>query len=203
VAAAVILLAGGLVLAAAMHRAGPAAATVPGTAARVSPSQPIPLAGSSLATSPPAGTTLPAVATPSPGSSSATPGNSASPPATPAPSPSRTVTPTTPNPTTGSPTPTISQGKLSASPDVVRLALPAAGGLPTGTFTLTATGGPVAAFTITPPAGLAVTPAAGSLAAGQSEQIVVTFAGNGPTPTSSLTISPGGLTVTVIYNPPG
>jgi RNA polymerase sigma factor (sigma-70 family) len=200
VAAAVILLAGGLVLAAGMHHAAPAA-TLPGTAARVSPSQPIQSAGSS-ATSPPAGTTLPAAATPSPGSSSATPGNSASPPATPPPGPSHSVRPTTPNPTTGSPTPTITQGTLSASPDVVRLTAPATGGPPAGTFTLTANGGPVAAFAITPSAGLAVTPAAGSLAAGQSEQIVVTFAGNGPALTSSLAISPGGLTVTVIYNPP-
>jgi hypothetical protein len=112
------------------------------------------------------------------------------------------VTPTRPNPTTGSPTPTITQGTLSASPDVVRLTAPATGGRPAGTFTLTANGGPVAAFAITPSAGLAVTPAAGSLAAGQSEQIVVTFAGNGPAPKSSLAISPGGLTVTVIYNPP-
>ena len=65
-----------------------------------------------------------------------------------------------------------------------------------------ATGGPVADFTIDPPAGLTVTPASGSLAAGQEEQIVVTATGNGPAPRSSLTISPGPLTVTVIYRPP-
>ena len=201
-AAAVILLAGGLALAAEMHHAAPAAARIPGTAARISPSQPAVSAGSSSAASPPVGRTLPAAASPSPGNSSVMPGNSASPPATGTPSPARSTTPTTPSPATGSPTPTITQGTLSASPDVVQLAAPAAGGRPAGTFTLTATGGPVAAFTITPPAGLVVTPAAGSLAAGQSEQIVVTLAGNGPAPTSSLIISPGGLTVTIIYNPP-
>ena len=80
--------------------------------------------------------------------------------------------------------------------------MPVTGGPATGTFILTATGGPVADFTIDPPAGLTVTPASGSLAAGQEEQIVVTATGNGPAPRSSLTISPGPLTVTVIYRPP-
>ena len=75
------------------------------------------------------------------------------------------------------------------------------GGPPAGTFTLTAKGGAVADFTIEAPVGLTVTPATGSLAAGQAETIVVTATGNGPPLQSLLTITPGPVTVTVIYRP--
>jgi len=201
VAAAGALVVGGLALGAALHHQGAAAAALPGTAAHVSPSQPAPSASPPPATSPSAASTFPAAGPPSPGTSPAGRGQAHSPVPGTSPGPGPTRSPTkgaTPSPT---PTPTVTQGTLAASPDVVQLRMPATGGQPTGTFTLTADGGPVAAFTITAPAGLAVTPASGSLAAGQSEQIVVTATGNGPAPISSLTINPGGLTVTVIDRP--
>ena len=199
VAAAGALLIGGVALAAALHHDSPAASTsaLPGTAAPGAPS---------LTTSPaaPAGHsssapgTLPALATPSAATSPATP--AATP--TPVPTAKPTRTPTARPSPTPTPSRTTDAGTLTASPDVVRLVVPVTGGPATGTFILTATGGPVADFTIDPPAGLTVTPASGSLAAGQEEQIVVTATGNGPAPRSSLTISPGPLTITVIYRPP-
>jgi hypothetical protein len=80
----------------------------------------------------------------------------------------------------------------------------ATGGAPfTGSFTLTASGGPVT-FTITVPAGLIVSPTDGSLTSGQTMPITVTADPNNPPPfTSTLTLDPGGLTVTVLYPPSG
>jgi hypothetical protein len=75
----------------------------------------------------------------------------------------------------------------------------------TGSFTLTANGGPVMSYTITVPASanglLTVSPATGVLGTGQSASITLTLA----RPDSfdqTLTIDPGGLTVTVTYTPP-
>jgi hypothetical protein len=104
---------------------------------------------------PPATATLPAVIL-APGSSPSG--------ASPAPAPTRTHAPT-PTPS-GSATP----GSLTAAPNSIKLAqIP--GGPYTGTFTLTAEGGAVASFRISVPAadaaGLVVTPASGSLDAGQ------------------------------------
>jgi hypothetical protein len=78
---------------------------------------------------------------------------------------------------------------------------PSANGVPpfTGTFTLTASGGPVA-FTITAPPGLSVIPSSGSLTAGQSITVTVT-ASSPPPPGSVLTLNPGGATVTVLAPP--
>jgi hypothetical protein len=77
-----------------------------------------------------------------------------------------------------------------------------------GRFTLTAAGGPVGKFVITVPAadaaGLAVSPASGSLAKGQSVTITLTTTGNGPPDFQiPLTINPGSLTVDVRYPPSG
>jgi len=83
------------------------------------------------------------------------------------------------------------------------------GGSSTGAFTLTASGGPVT-FAIVVPASesyLSVSPASGKLSAGQSLQVTVTLTPNptGPAPASSntLTVNPGGITVTVQYSPAG
>jgi hypothetical protein len=59
-------------------------------------------------------------------------------------------------------------------------------------------------FTITVPTGLIVTPSAGSLTSGQTVPITVTADANNPPPfISTLTLNPGGLTVTVRYPPSG
>jgi RNA polymerase sigma factor (sigma-70 family) len=129
------------------------------------------------------------------GSPSATPTRTPTP--TPNPTPTRTPTPTpTPTPTSTRPPP----GKLVASTTQITLA-PSANGVPpfTGTFTLTASGGPVA-FTITAPPGLSVSPSSGSLTAGQSITVTVT-ASSPPPPGSVLTLNPGGATVTVLAPP--
>jgi hypothetical protein len=88
-------------------------------------------------------------------------------------------------------------------PSATQITLTSATGGPpfTGSFTLTASGGPVT-FTITVPAGLIVSPSAGSLTSGQTVTITVTADANNPPPfTSTLTLNPGGLTVTVLYPP--
>ena len=94
------------------------------------------------------------------------------------------------------------------APATVRLTQPPAGGPHVGSFMLTASGGPVAAFTIAVPpadaAGLAVTPDHGSLAADQSVTITVSTVGNGPPDyLIPLTVSPGALTVDAEYPPRG
>jgi RNA polymerase sigma factor (sigma-70 family) len=125
------------------------------------------------------------------------------PPASPTPSPTPARTPT-PTRTTKSPSPTPTPtppGKLVASPTTVTLVQPPTGGIPTATFTLTASGGPVASFSITVPAGLSVNPSTGGpLKAGQSKTITVTApnANNPPALSSVLTLTPGGLMVTVL-----
>jgi RNA polymerase sigma factor (sigma-70 family) len=115
------------------------------------------------------------------------------------PSPVRTSKPTpTPSPTS-SPSPTPTPGTLSESPATIRL--PDLGS--SATFTLTADGGPVS-FTITGPAGVSVSPASGKLAAGKTVTVTVTAVGNGPPKfVNTLTVNPGGLTVTVDYAPEG
>ncbi len=105
-------------------------------------------------------------------------------------------------------TPTPPPGRLSADPDAISLVPLAVAPGYSGSFTLTATGGRVATFTITVPAadaaGLIVTPATGSLGQGHSVTITVTTAGNGPVAyLTPLTIGPGGLTVDIRYPPRG
>jgi hypothetical protein len=74
------------------------------------------------------------------------------------------------------------------------------------TFTLTASGGPVT-YSITDTAGtyLVVSPASGTLAAGQTVTITVQANPNNPPPSfvNNLTVSPGGISVTVYYEPSG
>jgi hypothetical protein len=98
---------------------------------------------------------------------------------------------------------------VAESPGIVVLAQAVTGGPYTGTFTLTASGGPVS-FAIAVPASesyLSVSPASGKLSAGQAQQVTVTLTPGptGPAPAfdNTLTVSPGGVTVTVQYPPAG
>jgi RNA polymerase sigma factor (sigma-70 family) len=92
-------------------------------------------------------------------------------------------------------------GTLSVSTG--RLDLVSVKGIATGTFTLTAAGGPVGAYSITAGSSLAghisVSPSSGSLAAGGSVTITVTstslVALNG-----QLTVNPGGHAITVVLS---
>ena len=84
-----------------------------------------------------------------------------------------------------------------------RLDLVPVDGTATGTFTLTATGGPVSGYSITVGPALAgrltVSPSAGSLAAGASVTITVTSTSL-VTLDGTLTVNPGGQTVTVVLS---
>jgi hypothetical protein len=94
---------------------------------------------------------------------------------------------------------------VAAVPATVRL-VSANKGPYTGSFTLTAEGGPVR-FSITasaPPGDLAVGPASGSLAAGQSVTVTVTvLSATGLGFQTTLTVDPGGQSVVVEYPPAG
>jgi RNA polymerase sigma factor (sigma-70 family) len=205
--AALFVLGGGAVIVAALLQGGQrhAAASFhpPASAPATSPSDP--------ATSPPASRP----ATPSPSASATTP--AAPPPTTaqpiqnPAPRPTRTTRPApAPRPSprpSRSPTPTPPPpppGTLTVSAANVVLQVPPNGEFPTGSFTLTATGGPVS-YSITFPSGsapeLSVTPSSGTLAAGQSQTITVTWAAETSLNTQ-LTISPGVLVVGVSFSLP-
>jgi RNA polymerase sigma factor (sigma-70 family) len=95
-------------------------------------------------------------------------------------------------------TPPPSPGTLSVSPSSVTL-----GAVPsTASFTITASGGTVSYSIDNPaPAGdLAVSPSAGTLSAGQSVTVSVTVSSDtGLASETDLTVSPGGLTVAVLY----
>jgi len=148
-------------------------------------------------------------ATPSPSPvRNATPSPSPSRSATPSPSPSRSATPS-PSPSrsrSASPSPTP-HGTLKASATQVKLSQAAKGGRYTGSFTLTAAGGPVK-FSITgavPASELSSSPASGSLATGQHVTVTVSAPATGGPPhyDTPLTVDPGGLTVGVLYPPSG
>jgi hypothetical protein len=127
---------------------------------------------------------------------------SPSPAPSPKPTHSRRPTPT-PKPT---PTPTPT-GTLTETPTLVVLAQSAAGGPYTGTFTLTAQGGLIPEFTITddaPPGDLGITPSSGSLKDGASVTVTVTVLSSQQLAyQSTVTVNPGGLSVTVEYPPSG
>ena len=94
-------------------------------------------------------------------------------------------------------------GTLSVAPLQLGLGL-SLGGSWTGTFTLTAVGGPVSDYHITVPVALlsdiTLSRTSGSLATGQSVQITVTAVGSGLFSTAILDVNPGGLSVAVSYN---
>lgn len=88
------------------------------------------------------------------------------------------------------------QGSLLVS--LSQLKLVAVTGLPTGTFTLSAQGGPVTSYSISGGGGqVTVTPSSGTIAAGGSVTITVTATSLIAIDTK-LTINPGGQTVTVL-----
>ncbi len=202
-AAALLLLCGGAAVVLLGYwpgRAGDVAAaskvvvtTPPGSTAPAS-SAPAP-ATSKPATSAPA-TTAPASPAPSVSATATAPASSS-----PSPSPSRTRT------ATPTPTPTPTPGTLSASPTYVRMTQPATGGPYSGSFALTASGGPVT-WTISLPTGtngqacFSASPAGGTLKAGQSVTVVVTAINGGPPQAyNTVTVNPGGIQVTMFYPP--
>jgi RNA polymerase sigma factor (sigma-70 family) len=90
----------------------------------------------------------------------------------------------------------VVQGSLLVS--LSQLKLVAVAGLPTGTFTITAQGGPVSSYSITGGSGqVTVSPASGSIASGTSVTITVTATSLIALDTQ-LTINPGGQVVTVL-----
>jgi RNA polymerase sigma factor (sigma-70 family) len=120
------------------------------------------------------------------------------------PAPRPSLSPSASRSRSPSPSPSPSQGTLAAAPTRVRL-VSANKGPYTGSFTLTAEGGPIRRFSITAqaPAGdLSVAPASGSLAAGHSVTVTVTvLSATGLGYQTTLTVSPGGPSVVVEYPP--
>jgi len=116
-------------------------------------------------------------------------------------SPWRTATLRPRSGSSSSPPAAASPGTLSASTG--RLDLVSVNGTATGTFTLTAKGGPVSGYSVTAGSALAghltVSPSSGSLASGASVTITVTstslVALDG-----QLTVNPGGQTITVVLS---
>lgn len=124
--------------------------------------------------------------------------------------PATASTSTTPSPSStpsGSPPASPSPGTLQVSSTLIRLPEPAPDA---GAFALTAVGGPVR-YAITVPSAeqsyLTLTPAGGTLAAGQHVQVTVTVT---PVPGSSppayfntAAVNPGSVTITIYYEPSG
>jgi hypothetical protein len=108
------------------------------------------------------------------------------------PAPSRSTTPAS---TPSSAPPPPRPGTLSVTPTSILLS-PVTG----GSLTLTASGGPVS-WSVTEPSSLigrlTVVPSAGTLASGQSVTVSLSVSGLASVD-SSLTVSPGGTTVTVL-----
>jgi RNA polymerase sigma factor (sigma-70 family) len=207
---ALLLLSGGAVFAAnllhhanapdiALAKRSPVAS--PSTAAP-GPSSAAPSTGPpspSLSASPTAAASTPALVVATTPAASAAPAPRRSPPR---PSPSQSAS----RSRSPSPSPSPSQGTLAAAPTRVRLVSTNKGPY-TGSFTLTAEGGPIRRFSITAqaPAGdLSMAPASGSLAAGQSVTVTVTvLSATGLGHQTTLTVSPGGPSVVVEYPPAG
>ena len=135
------------------------------------------------------GSMVPAGTSPGkPGPSSPAPPSSGSSPS-PSPSPSSSPSP--------SPSPSPSQGTLAASP--TKLTLTAVKGkAATGTFILTAQGGPVNDFVIHVPAKVSASPSAGSLPSAGSWVTVTVTVTSAVSLNTHLTVDPGGLIITVV-----
>ena len=205
---AVLLLGGGAVFAAdllhhanapdiALAKRSPEAsrsAAAPGPGSTAPSTSPVPSAP--VPSTPPASTPA-LVVTTSPAASTAPAPRRSSPQPRPSPSASRSRSP--------SASPSPSPGTVAAAPTTVQLAS-ASQGPYTGSFMLTAAGGPVQfSITASAPAGdLSVSPAAGSLADGQSVTVTVTAASAaGLGYQTTLTVTPGGQSVLVEYPPAG
>jgi RNA polymerase sigma factor (sigma-70 family) len=125
--------------------------------------------------------------------SSSSPGAPAS--SAPAAAPSTAPASSAPEPSSSSPAPSSAAGTLTVSPTTVVLT-PLLG----STLTLTAENGPVS-WSISEPGSLLgelnVSPASGTLAAGQSVQVPISVSGLASLDTT-LTVNPGGQAVTVV-----
>jgi RNA polymerase sigma factor (sigma-70 family) len=111
-------------------------------------------------------------------------------------SPSTGPSSTPPSSTPPSSSPPPISGTLSASPGSVTLGESPSGGYPTGSFTLSATGG-----SVTYAEELIVSPSSGTLAAGQSITITVTWESSA-TMDADLAVGPDGPGVSVAYDAP-
>jgi RNA polymerase sigma factor (sigma-70 family) len=206
-AAAVLLIGGGVAAAALLHSGGGPGDASAHSAVTTGPTSP---AGSASASAPAPGRSPKAKrarGTPSASPSATTPVQVVAPSPTatkttaPAPTPTKTAKP---SPT---PSPTQAPGTLTEAPSDVRMTQDPTTGTYSGTFTLTASGGPVS-YSISVPSsangGLTVSPSSGTLKAGQTVTVTVSQAGNGPPNfTTTLTVNPGGIQVTVEYPPSG
>jgi RNA polymerase sigma factor (sigma-70 family) len=205
IAAAVLLGAGTVLTLGALHHKGPAAASAAtlGPAAAAEP----PLSAESQQGVTPSpsksgsrhggkqhiGLTITATGSPSPSPAQGGQGGQGQPsPHSSSPTPGRTR----PSPSP-SQTPPPSPGTLAVSPSSVTLS----GSPATASFTITASGGTVSySIANANPADLAVSPSAGTLSAGQSVTVSVTVTTDtGLASETDLTVSPGGLTVAVLY----
>ncbi len=109
-----------------------------------------------------------------------------------------------------SPSPTPSPGTLSVSSAYVRLTQSAPGATYTGTFTITAQGGPVS-YAISVPSSeqayLSLSPLTGTIKSGASQVIAATLTPdpNGPRPAfaNPVAIDPGAVSVVLEYPPSG
>jgi RNA polymerase sigma factor (sigma-70 family) len=211
-ALAVLVLGGGAVLAADLLNHGPPApAALAATPSVGGGSSGGPLGTGSAS---PGGTGKHGRSTPHPAASTPAPAPGGSQPAASSPAAARSATPgpsasrsrsSSPSPSP-SPTPP-SPGTLTASTTTVRLTQASQGGPYTGSFTLTATGGPVK-FSITDslPAGeLSISPTSGSLAAGHAVTVSLSAPATGGPPAyqTPITVNPGSITITVYYPPSG
>ncbi|HEX3490143.1 MAG TPA: sigma-70 family RNA polymerase sigma factor [Streptosporangiaceae bacterium] len=186
-----LLLLGGRGHDTALHRPDPASPVVKRSSPSASGAVTSPAGSASGPATAPAGSSS---SSPSPSASLTLPLLSTSPP------PGQSTSPV-PSPSSSSPSPSPPPGTLSESPSTVRL--PDAGS--SATFTLTASGGPVS-YSVTDTAGsyLIVSPASGTVPDGQTVTITVQANPNNPPPyVNTLTVSPGGLSVTVYYEPSG
>jgi RNA polymerase sigma factor (sigma-70 family) len=138
--------------------------------------------------------------TPNPGTSSA-PGGHGGGGGNPNPTP--TTRSHSSSPPASSPPP--SPGSLTAAPDSVTLTAGSSGTY-TGSFQITAVGGPVSGYSIEDPvpANLSISPSAGSLSSGGTATITISVASSsGLQYETDLTVDPGNLTIIVDYPPAG
>ena len=133
----------------------------------------------------------------------------AAPPVVPtsSPAPSQSAPARSPSPTLS---PTASPGTLSVSPLEVRLTQSPLGGSYTGTFTITAEGGPVSysiSLSDSERSYLKLSPLAGTLKPGQEQEITASLTpdpdGARPPFSNPVTVGPGAITVTLEYPPSG
>jgi len=197
--AALLVIGGGIVFAADMlHHSPPGPSTV----------------AAGPASDPPATPSGPVAATVTPTASASTHTSSAPPLAPPAASPApAATTPAAPRPTpthskTPAPTPTPTPGTLTVPPTPVQLAQDATtqAGPYLGTFSITASGGPVKFHIVNPyPLALTVRPLNGKLVANAT--VVIHLSAPAVDPAlpyqTTLTVNPGGILVQVEYPPSG